>query len=472
MAVNTLGRVILTGPRGGEYVLNASGRKIRKFKRAPAAPPAAAPPAAASPKNIKGRKIFTDAKGEYVLGPSGRKVRKFTRPRVATPVARSPAAPPNAPKNTKGRVIYKGPKGGEYVLGPGGRKIYKFTRGAAPPKPMTPPAAAAPSPPKLGMSGVSKKVTNKLHTVIRNIRRRESYIFPVKKTTTVKHNYIKFNSSGEMKRAPKQITTTINTYDFPVTNRKVVLAHHPTNFDPEWFRAQSDYVNSLNEYDYMTLSAYTVQSHTWIGPYLLRGTVGRPIIHRTGMMTPLFPQFVFTDLIRLTRLSTTDPHIAIMRDPKASVAQKYKAYIRYLPTMDTQVLEMCLKKYKDDLKRIIDGAPPVKKTIYVYRGTSRDIFAGAPGHVHTMKSFSSTAFNIKHAGIYASSGFMRIALRPGTRAILAAGVNQWDARGEYEIILNIGTRFYISKRNVKRAVPIARGYPMQRVTDVSVYPHK
>lgn len=37
-------------------------------------------------------------------------------------------------KNSKGRTIYRGPRGGEYVLGPSGTKIRKFTRttGAAP----------------------------------------------------------------------------------------------------------------------------------------------------------------------------------------------------------------------------------------------------------------------------------------------------------------------------------------------------
>jgi len=81
---NTSGRVIYRGPRGGEYVLGAGGRKIRSFMRAPA------PAATALTGN----------------------------------------------RNTHGRVIHRGPRGGEYVIGAGGRKIRSFTRASA--------AAAAP----------------------------------------------------------------------------------------------------------------------------------------------------------------------------------------------------------------------------------------------------------------------------------------------------------------------------------------
>ena len=94
---NSQGRTIFRGPRGGEYVLGAGGRVIRSFTRA-STPAAAAAPA---------------------------------------PVASTPAAGNTGNKNTKGRTIYRGPRGGEYVLN-GTRKIRTFTRATA--------AAAAPPP--------------------------------------------------------------------------------------------------------------------------------------------------------------------------------------------------------------------------------------------------------------------------------------------------------------------------------------
>jgi len=88
-------------------------------------------------KNTKGRTILRGPRGgEYVLGPTGQKIRSFTRATAA-----GPAPAPAANRNTQGRVIHRGPRGGEYVLGAGGRKIRSFTRAAAAPAPVAPTAA-------------------------------------------------------------------------------------------------------------------------------------------------------------------------------------------------------------------------------------------------------------------------------------------------------------------------------------------
>ena len=94
-------------------------------------------------KNTKGRTILRGPRGgEYVLGPTGQKIRSFTRATAAGP-APAPAPAPAANRNTQGRVIHRGPRGGEYVLGAGGRKIRSFTRAAAAaaPAPVAPTAA-------------------------------------------------------------------------------------------------------------------------------------------------------------------------------------------------------------------------------------------------------------------------------------------------------------------------------------------
>ena len=84
-------------------------------------------------KNTKGRTILRGPRGgEYVLGPTGQKIRSFTRATAAPAAPAGPAPAPAANRNTQGRVIHRGPRGGEYVLGAGGRKIRSFTRAAAP----------------------------------------------------------------------------------------------------------------------------------------------------------------------------------------------------------------------------------------------------------------------------------------------------------------------------------------------------
>ena len=91
-------------------------------------------------KNTKGRTIYRGPRGgEYVLGPAGRKIRSFKKvsATAAAPVAAATLPGNTGNRNTSGRVIYRGPRGGEYVIGAGGRKIRSFTRAPA--------AAAAPS---------------------------------------------------------------------------------------------------------------------------------------------------------------------------------------------------------------------------------------------------------------------------------------------------------------------------------------
>jgi len=89
---NTHGRTIYRGPRGGEYVLGPTGRKIRSFTKAPAAPALASAtgPGNTGQRNTLGRKIYRGPRGgEYVLGPTGRKIRSFTK---ATAAAATPTA--------------------------------------------------------------------------------------------------------------------------------------------------------------------------------------------------------------------------------------------------------------------------------------------------------------------------------------------------------------------------------------------
>ena len=92
-------------------------------------------------KNTKGRTIFRGPRGgEYVLNGT-RKIRSFKKAAAPAPVVAAHAGPGNTGnKNTKGRTIYRGPRGGEYVLS-GTKKIRKFTRAPAPPPPATPPRA-------------------------------------------------------------------------------------------------------------------------------------------------------------------------------------------------------------------------------------------------------------------------------------------------------------------------------------------
>jgi hypothetical protein len=93
-----------------------------KQKTPPAAVGKVVKAVAGSKKNSKGRIIQTGPKGgTYIVGGSGKKVYKKLL------VLNSASTTSNAPfgKNSKGNIIFKGSKGGFYVS-PKGKKIYKF----------------------------------------------------------------------------------------------------------------------------------------------------------------------------------------------------------------------------------------------------------------------------------------------------------------------------------------------------------
>lgn len=357
-------------------------------------------------------------------------------------------------KNKKGRVIFKGPKGGLYVIGPSGKPLYKFPR--APNVPRVP--NRAPNVPR-----VQNKVSNKLLKILSNIRRSNKSI----KTTIIKRNYNRINirNLNNIKKVPFifYINTKFNDNNRSFLNTKNKIV------EQEWINNQIRYIESLNIYDKLTVQSYTTYSHYWIGPYLIKSIIPSRIVTEYNQMTPLFAQFCISDEIIIDE-SLKDKYYIIMKDKNKSLKTRYQAYESWVPSFNFLkestrkiIYKEALDLYIKDLKRIISNAPPVKKTFSVFRGTQTDIFQKKPGIVHTMKSFSSTSLDWSHAQMYGD--LIKIHLRPGTRALFLAPFNYWNDIGETEVLLNIGTKFYIHKRNVKRLV-----YDKKRnITYVSVY---
>jgi hypothetical protein len=127
--------------------------------------------------------------------------------------------------------------------------------------------------------------------------------------------------------------------------------------------------------------------------------------------------------------------------------------------------------YRDDLKRIIAGAPKSRKKMVLYRGSSFDIFRSTRGHWHTLNSFCSASYDLDYSLGYGGGAMLqRITVLPGTPVLLVAGMNQWATNGEYEIMVNLGTKYLIRGRGVKRVVwkGTHGGRQTTRVTDVTI----
>jgi len=453
---NTLGRTIYKGPRGGLYVLGPTGSKIRTFKKAPAA--VAAPP-----------------------------------------------APPAPPKNTLGRVIHTGVRGGRYVLD-GTRKIYKFTPAATNGGPVrrSPttggPVARRRSPGTRSPTSAERNarlleirrrlnnlrrerlarvpagranVDRRLRNVLGRVRER---IAPRALTGPVTTMDIEFcHSVASVPRKPcRRRKVRVRFHDSPLINSGLVVSTRRKDIDQEWITRQDKYIKQLNDYDFWTAQAHTNRSHAWIGPYLYES--GR--LHNlppkswgtTAHMAPLWPQV--RKLILDGTFVPAPGHTWVQTFLNTtSESERYNLYDRERNNVPEVIRRRALDMYRADLKRIIERAPRSKKTMVIYRGTGFDIFKGSTSHWHTLKSFCSAAYDLSWALRYEQGYIQRITILPGTPVLFVAGMNQWDHSGEYEIMVNVDTKYLIRYRNVKRAVDAIDHSSRTRkikITDVTI----
>jgi hypothetical protein len=264
-------------------------------------------------------------------------------------------------------------------------------------------------------------------------------------------------------------TVSLHVYKSPLIDDGTMLATRASDIDLDWFKRQDKYVKSLNDYDYWTAQAHTNRSHSWIGPYLYKGTVPHNLPSSSGIhMIPLWPQ------IRKMILDGSYVDVAngwVNRFKAVSVeSERYDIYKKRIQDhIPRVVMEQALKMYRDDLKRIIAGAPKSRKKMVLYRGATFDIFRSTRGHWHTLESFCSASYDLGHALGYEGGTMQRITVLPGTPVLLVAGMNQWNFHGEYEIMVNLGTKYLIRGRGVRRVVWTGPyGRRTTRVTDVTI----
>ena len=262
----------------------------------------------------------------------------------------------------------------------------------------------------------------------------------------------------------------IKVYTSSVINDGTMLATRASDIDLGWFKRQDAYVKNLSDYDFWTAQAHTNRSHNWIGPFLYRGTVPRDLPGTQGKhIAPLWPQIRKMILDGTFETFTATGYYFWVDDFKtlSNETNRYNLYINNLRNIPQTIMKRALEMYRDDLKRIIAGAPKSRKKMILYRGAAFDIFRSTVGHWHKLESFCSAAYDLNHALLYEGGTMQRITVLPGTPVLLVAGMNQWNVNGEYEIMVNLGTKYLIRQRAVKRVM--WTGFRRStRVTDVTI----
>ncbi len=413
--------------------------------------------------NTKGRTIYKGSRGGYYVIEKGKKIYKFTRASKGAPLPKSPvlskspllSSSPVA-LNTKGRTIHKGARGGYYVIEKG-KKIYKFTRATASKgAPLSKPKPA--SLPKGGGVPLSKLKTpmkEKLKAFLAKVRKRRTYPF----IRISKQKTFYFKKFDPLQKRVLEDDRAI-LVSLPETSSNQVMGITEDTLPLQsWLDAQSNYINNLNEYDYMTALAYTVRSHQWIGPWMRTKKIANVSFTKPpGFIVPLYPQVKKVLEGKKNRTKFED-----------DIINSYKNYVSGVNKVSANVKKEALELYIKDLHRIIKKAPPLPKTTYVYRGIDRDIFKGKLGISHKLGFFSSAGYVPQW--VYAPQHYMRIKLLKGTRVLLLQGLNAWNHEGEYEIVVDKDSKYIITKRNLLRYVQNRRFInPVQKyVTDVTLF---
>ena len=381
-------------------------------------------------------------------------------------------------KNALGRPIVAGPKGGGYAWVEETKTVTKIGKTAPRPpssRPRPPPAAVvAPrvewrgTPVKLSYPKIRAQYSNSLGS--RNLPF-EPLVEKMNRVVSV-FDVAPADASNDVKRTVEKVS---------VGN---VVATRQRNMDLGWLQKQTKFMSELSVYDLMTVIGYTVRSHEWLGPFQRRGKL--PTARSFAMMNthiaqqpvPLFPQFravcknaVAKDVFKSAHKS--DAQKTFLGSDSAAA---YKAYVILLKdgAFRDEILGRAIALFAEDLKRIIARAPPLDAPMIVYRGTAGDVFErkdGGRGRVYHIDAFSSAALDFGWALVYARDRdgkvgmVQRITIAPGTCILAAALVNLWNANGEYEVILPMGT-YEVGKPSQRLVTSGGRTF-YKKVTEVT-----
>ena len=379
--------------------------------------------------DAKGRRVFTDTKGRtYVKGYGGKKVKKvyvkklFTpkpSPVVAVGGRSSPVTNTVKVGNTKERRVFT-------------------------PKSMTTSNVGKRRNGKMGSTDtVSKKYAQLWKSKV-DARLNPSKEGIVTDSVQVEMPIIRLlNNSRALKRSEKIIKIPLTFRKGGAVDSRDIVNMRKNNIDPTWFQAQIKYLKTLSDYEIWTVAAYTHHSSAWIGKYQRTGDLKKLPRFEQEMPFPLFPQFTVLidsgyDPMKTTKNTKEDPLLVKFKTTK-DLTEKYMVYVVMANKnmFSQKALELAVKMYIHDLKRIIVASPPVRHNMVVYRGVNKNVFEDENNSVVDSPYFSSTAYNPHYATEFAHNGryLQRIRIPPGKHVLFLAPLNMFGKAGEYEILL-------------------------------------
>lgn len=230
--------------------------------------------------------------------------------------------------------------------------------------------------------------------------------------------------------------------------------------DYVWFSSVNDYVQNLSTYDIFTVLGYSYHSYDYINKYLI-GTMTSKSLQNLLAGTSNFDQYYFPFYMQAyTLLSGLNLNFLLdvtIQGTKKDIskwikdcltrglANAYPTFTKIMQYLPFEFWKSVMGMYKDDLKRIIEHAPAVRKEMVVYRGVTDDYFLkGAKNLYYKNTAFVSTSLNPIHSYKYLRNKqccFKRLTLLPGANVLFISGLSFYPQ--ELEIVINVDSTLYI-----------------------------
>ena len=294
-------------------------------------------------------------------------------------------------------------------------------------------------------------------TIVKNIQ------LSFSTTINFKNNYKKYLKDEKIIFEPIiiNIIDNFNNYNKHIitrfTNKEKI-----DDLNYEWFNDMDNYIKNLSNYDIYTIFGYTCSNNNDIINKLLSGRMV-PEVFETLVLKNTYVSYFpyYKQAMALLPLLFENKYEAILKNKISldseskplsewlTLIQSKESYELFIKIMRHIPYDWWLKVmylFRDDLKRIIDDSPPLKKKMIVYRGVKNDyMLKGSKNQMYTNNCFISTSLNPYSALEFANDKccFKRIVLYPGQKALFISGLSYYP--NEVEFLLNVDTRFYVRK---------------------------
>ena len=225
--------------------------------------------------------------------------------------------------------------------------------------------------------------------------------------------------------------------------------------DQKWINKQYKYWQSLRTIDKLYLQTYTYYGDFLINLFLSKGKKGlnvKKIIHKSysDNINPFFP--LFLDYSEYLFEKKKDKMYKFLNE-KMNWKDRYENFCLFFKTINEHVFKkkllFLMKKYNENLNRIIDSSPKLKKELLVARGSTNKL---SYDDMWTNR-FTSTSISFRSAMRFATdldltmNGYIDIfMLQPGTPCI---PIFNSKYKQEIEILLGSGCCRYNIIENKK-----------------------